>query len=90
MWLASSVFEILLSLCMFFLEHPIWICFLGTPPSAFGQQTGWGAGWLLKKSYPMWFMKPQGSLAGRNKIKMSDIIDLIYSHKHNAPSARLT
>jgi hypothetical protein len=29
-------------------------------------------------------------LQGRNKIKMSDIINLIYSHKHSAPSSRST
>ena len=29
-------------------------------------------------------------LRGRNKIKMADIIDLIYSHKHSARSSRST
>ncbi|KAF8964983.1 hypothetical protein BDZ97DRAFT_1644116, partial [Flammula alnicola] len=29
-------------------------------------------------------------LQGRTKIKMSEIIDLIYSHKHSAPSSRST
>jgi len=57
--------------------HPnliLWCVYSPRTPPSLANH-GWVVAWFLQ---------------GRNKIKMSDIIDLIYSHKHSAPSSRST